>query len=174
MIIAFSGKVGSGKTTLTTELATRLEWPRVGFGDYVRSYAMQHQIEPTRENLQNTGELLLAKDAEQFCNNVLNQVIWQPYGHLIIDGVRHVDVLALIKKLVEPFRLFHIHVEAAEQNRLERLQSRYSFTDIQRIDNHSTELDVKEKLKQQADFNLQADLPVNLLVDQLIKALRIN
>lgn len=174
MIIALSGKVGSGKTTLTAELASRLEWPRISFGDYVRSYAIQHQIEPTRENLQNMGERLLAEDAKQFCNNVLNQVEWRPYGKLIIDGVRHVNVLALIKNLVEPFKLVHVHVEAEEQNRLERLEACYSFTDIQRIDSHSTELDVKDKLKQQADFNLQTDLPVNLLVDQLIRALQIN
>ncbi|WP_019991040.1 AAA family ATPase [Rudanella lutea] len=171
MTIAFSGKIGSGKTTLTTALATRLDWPRISFGDYVRSYAIEHHIEPTRENLQNIGERLLDNDAEQFCASVLSQVVWRSNGNLIIDGVRHISVLNIIKRLVNPFKFIHIHIEVDERTRIERLQSRYSSEQVLTIDNHSTEHDVKAQLKQEADIVLSTVLTTNEMIDQIVEVL---
>ncbi|QMW05413.1 AAA family ATPase [Spirosoma foliorum] len=173
MVVAFSGRIGSGKTTLTTELADQLGWPRTSFGDYVRLQAMQSNIDPTRENLQNLGEKLLEEDPRLFCDNVLNQIVWRSEGNLIIDGIRHVQVISLIKELVSPFEMIHVHIETDVQTRSERLYLRYSSVELQKIDNHSTELDVKHVLGEQADIVIKGDSTIASLVKETREHLKL-
>ena len=39
LVIGFAGRIGSGKSTLSSEVAERLGWRRASFGDYLRTVA---------------------------------------------------------------------------------------------------------------------------------------
>ncbi|HMP06718.1 MAG TPA: AAA family ATPase, partial [Lacipirellulaceae bacterium] len=71
--LAFSGHIGSGKSTLSRAVADAIGAARVSFGDHVRAVA-RHQGEPeTRERLQAIGEALVASKMNDFCQSVLDQ-----------------------------------------------------------------------------------------------------
>src|SRR5690242_7997878 len=99
-VVALSGRIGSGKSALASRLAQCLGCERVSFGDYVRAAALAKGLEPTGENLQLVGAALVEAGWEPFCRAVLAQAPWQPGQPLVVDGVRHVDALAHLKRLV--------------------------------------------------------------------------
>ena len=96
LVVAFSGKVGSGKSSVSAAVAQKLGWARVGFGDYVRKVALTQHLEATRQTLQDLGQHLLDTDARAFCEAVLAQAPISS-SPLVIDGVRHEHVLQLLK-----------------------------------------------------------------------------
>ena len=46
LVLAFAGRIASGKSTFSMGLAQVLGWPRVSFGDYVRQVARHSGLEP--------------------------------------------------------------------------------------------------------------------------------
>ena len=149
MVLAFSGKISSGKTSLTKDLSSYLGWPRVSFGDYVRSVAIDRGLDNERIVLQQLGEELLNNDIYIFCKAVLAQSNWQG-GPLIIDGVRHKAVLETLYELISPLPLIHVHLSIAEDIRQKRLNLE------NKIDNlHSTEYENYYLLSTTADVILE-------------------
>src|SRR5437667_11684940 len=96
LAVAFSGKLGSGKTTVSSSLAEALKWPRTSFGDYVREILRSRGLEQTRDNLQRFGTQLLNDDPRAFCRSVLLSCGWTPGDNLIIDGLRHLRTIQII------------------------------------------------------------------------------
>src|SRR4051812_46776907 len=104
-VVAFSGGIKGGKSSVSREVAARLEWPRVGFGDEVRSVVRSRSLDPCdRDTLQAVGQELVDTNARGFCQHVLSQAgsRWIPGGDLIIDGLRHVEVATALRELVKP------------------------------------------------------------------------
>jgi cytidylate kinase len=165
MVIAFSGKIGSGKSTVATALAQTLGLPQVSFGDYVRQQAQLRQLPQTRQQLQDLGEHLLQTDASAFCREVLGQAPNWPQG-VVVDGVRHQDVLQLLRQLVVPQSLFHIHLTLDEATRTQRVEQRSDGLlahgqEQYRTGTHPTEQQVTEALPRVADIvvNSSVSLP---------------
>src|SRR5262245_37743225 len=92
-VLSFAAPIEAGKTTVSTRVAELLIAPRVSFGEYLRGLARERGLEMTREVLQDLGEQLVRKDVRGFCEDVLKQQPWEPGRPLIIDGVRHIEVL---------------------------------------------------------------------------------
>ncbi len=168
-IIAFSGKIGSGKSSISKLIAEKFNFQRVSFGDYVRKIATERDIEHTRINLQNLGEFLLAENSYQFCLNVLNQASTNNSIFLVVDGIRHQIALDEIKKIVHPNDVFHVHLEINEEIRLERINKRQSTStnDIIKIDNHPSEIQVTSVLSKMADIVLNTDDTEENLIEVL-------
>ena len=85
MVLAFSGKIGSGKSSVSVAVADGLHLPWVSFGNYVRKRAKAQELEPTRQHLQDLGQALLLADADAFCAAVLAQAPDVENG-LVVDG----------------------------------------------------------------------------------------
>ncbi|MDB4766752.1 AAA family ATPase [bacterium] len=150
MIIAFSGKISSGKTTLSKEIASNLGIACASFGDYVRSIARERGLdEKDRRIVQNVGQSLIESGWREFCNSVLEAANWRNGDSIVVDGIRHCQAVATIKEIVkpQPFRL--IYVEVDSNLRLERLGK--NSTEMARMDAHSTEADVQNVLRSIAD-----------------------
>jgi dephospho-CoA kinase len=71
IVVGFAGSIASGKSTLSIEVASSLEWQRVSFGDYVRTVAQSQGLGDSREMLQAVGASLINQGMEQFCKAVL-------------------------------------------------------------------------------------------------------
>lgn len=173
IIIGFSGKIGSGKTTLSAAVAKALNWPCASFGDYVREVARRQGIETSRKMLQEIGALLV-ENPDEFCLSLLEQYGWKPGQHLIVDGIRHAKIIYALRKVTEPSRVFLIFVEVDEKVRKKRL---LNHKDIGKqrdpeLESHVTETDVKTALPTMADLLVDGTRPVPDLVNQILAWIR--
>jgi dephospho-CoA kinase len=169
LVLAFSGGLGAGKSLLATALAERLGWPRVSFGDYVRTYASQVQRDPKdRAVLQQLGQALVLTDREGFVRKVLDQ--HPTTGNLIVEGVRHVEILLELKKQVFPRTLKLIHIKADSETRQARFMRREHVERrlVARYDSDITEAQVARILPQYADHMVDGSLPIPILADQVV------
>lgn len=168
-VIAFSGGISSGKSTLSTAVANALGCPRVAFGDYVRKIAELRGLELSRENLQGLGESLLEKDLNQFCAAVLAQAPWKPGNPLVVDGVRHAEVAEALKALVSPSGLRLIYVNTDDRERQQRLRKTVKAKkSIKQLERHSTEVQVKRILQDLADLIVDGSKPPEQLVGEVV------
>lgn len=151
-IYAFSGSIGSGKSTLSFRLSKELNCKYASFGDYVRKQAIMVGISnPTRAQLQEIGERLISNGVKDFCQAVLQDIGWESGKPLVIDGVRHFDVLENLSKIFYPHKLFLIYLEVDEKTRIDRLVGRGRDEILQEEAEHSTEIEVRETLREKAD-----------------------
>lgn len=170
VVIGFSGKIGSGKTAISSELARSMGCHRVSFGEYVRSVARQRGLLESREVLQSVGEALLTSDAEGFCRAVLAQSNWERGLSLVIDGVRHQQVVDVLRRLVAPMRFVLVFVVADDQLRDSRLSTRSVGASISmEIESHSTEREVAGQLQAVADIEVDGALSVEEIILKIRK-----
>jgi transcriptional regulator with XRE-family HTH domain/dephospho-CoA kinase len=158
VVLAFSGRIASGKSTLSAEVARSLGWKRASFGDYVRIVAKSQGLEPSREVLQDLGESL-AKTPEEFCRSMLAHFGWQSGEPLVIDGVRHREIVEALRRLVAPLELRLIFVDSADEQRRERLvrKTDLDLDKMPRIESHSTEKQVSSVLPDIADLRVSTE-----------------
>ncbi len=170
-VIAFAGKIGSGKTTITTSLADALAWPRVSFGDYVRSVARERGLEETREVLQFVGTEILRADPRAFCNSVLANSGWKAGQNLLIDGLRHAETIKIISELTRAETLDIIFVKISEEVRLSRLKGREGSDPSYRalVEAHSSEAQVTSALADAADFVVDNDGTLQATISEIVK-----
>ncbi len=165
-VICFSSRIGAGKSTLATSLATSLGWPHTSFGDYVRGVADQRGTGQSREVLQQIGEELVSTNLEPFTRAVISRVAWQQ--GCVVDGIRHMQVLRTLKKIVSPLLTFLVFIDIDESVRRQRLRQRGMTEDeIDAADRHETEAQVRDLLKQQADIRLDGIRDVPELVHEI-------
>lgn len=168
-VIGLSGQLGSGKSSLASILAERSSWQRAAFGDYLRHLANQRGLETDRVSLQQLGEEQIALGWDAFCSAVLNHFEWRPGRGLVVDGIRHVDAVRTLNRLMYPQRLFLVHLAIDEEIRHGRLALRdgtQAF--LMSVEEHTTEADVKDALPRAADMVVDAARPVELLADEVL------
>ena len=99
-IVAFAGRIGAGKSSISQVLAGDLRWKFAHFGTFVRKTASKRGLDVSRESLQAVGEELEATDAEAFCRAVLDDAGWNLGEPAVVDGIRHVRILETLGSLV--------------------------------------------------------------------------
>ena len=169
-IICFSGKIGSGKSSVSFALAERLGCKRASFGSYVRYMVEKRGKDPTsRQSLQDYGQARVQLDIVQFCRDVLAHVSYMPPEQIVIDGVRHVDVLEVLIDLLSPARVSLIHLELDDESRHFRISDRGDDRDdIERAEQHVVEADLLDNLPRRADLILKASQPLDTVVQQCL------
>ena len=168
-IIAFAGKRGSGKTTVSEGVAKVLNWPRASFGEYLRAAAKRQGISDATENLQELGAAL-AKEPDRFCDAVLTFSEWEAGEPLVVEGIRHQEVLESLRRKVAPLEVRLVYLDIDESERIRRLNEREpSSTDrMKAVESHSTESQVKDVLSESADFHVSTKEPSNLVIDKIV------
>jgi adenylate kinase family enzyme len=152
-VFAISGSPRVGKTTLGEEMSRRLGFSFTSFGDYVRSIAQSVSDDsvPNRRALQDLGQQLVEADPRSFCSAVLERSRGTSSNPLVIDGLRHVRILPVLRGLL-PDRDFNlIFVESRSDVRSKRWEGRLSEEDMAAIDSHPVENDLG-LLRQQSDL----------------------
>jgi dephospho-CoA kinase len=155
-VIALSSRIGAGKSTIAKALSERLGWPRVSFGDYVRDVARSQGVQESRSTLQELGESLIQPDAAGFAKAVLSKVGFK--SGAVVDGIRHLEILCALQKIAAPLSVHLIYVDIAEEMRIQRLTERGMTADeIAMADSHSTEMQVRESLREKAALYVRGD-----------------
>jgi dephospho-CoA kinase len=171
-VIALSSRIGAGKSTIARAVSGRLGWPRVSFGDYVREAARNQGMQESRTTLQEVGESLVKQDAAGFTKAVLLTVNF--WSGVVVDGVRHMEILHALENLVAPLPVNLIFVETDEQVRIQRLTDRGMTADeIKTADSHSTEVQVRGVLRQNAALRTRGDGDTSKTVDMIVEWLKV-
>ncbi|MFH7026652.1 MAG: AAA family ATPase [Heteroscytonema crispum UTEX LB 1556] len=170
VVLGFAGSIASGKSTLSIEVALSLKWQRVSFGDYVRTVAQRQGLGESREVLQIVGASVVNQGIEQFCSSVLAQVNWKPGQPLVVDGIRHAEVVSTLHRLVTPSKLLLVFVAVNESIREARLIEKglTYCEDLQHIETHSTEVQVQTVLSKMADFTVDSTRKIEELVKEIV------
>ncbi len=158
IVLGFAGRIASGKSLLSTAVAARFQQKRVGFGDYVRRVANDLGLDSSdRNTLQDVGDFLL-KYPRAFCTKVLEQAHYQLGDGLVIDGLRHQEIVNELRTLVLPTRFVLIYVAADDQTIEPRLRQRgQSLDDLHCLERHATERQVRPVLAETADIRIVND-----------------
>jgi len=167
--LAFAGGIGSGKSSLGTQIADKVGWPYASFGDYVRGIARERGLDNSREVLQAIGAELMTGDLRQFCSAVIRQSKWVKTGSVVLDGVRHREVLPIIRELTAPARLLLVFVVTPREVRRSRLEQR-SRDEPERLDlieAHSTEVQIP-LLEELADLRVDGTGDIRELVNEVV------
>ena len=170
MVLVFSGQIGSGKSEISSRVAKALGWSYASFGDYIRSVAHSQGLDDTREILQELGESLVNKGAEDFCRSLLAHYNWRSGEPLVIDGLRHKEVADALRQLVLPLDIRIVLLEVDENIRRARLAKarRADFEWIEAVERHPTEVQVKSELPQIAHLKLEGNKPIQDLVHDVV------
>jgi dephospho-CoA kinase len=170
-VIALSGRMGAGKSTLAIAVSERLGWPRVSFGNYVREVARKQETQESRTILQELGESLVQSDPAGFTNAVISKVNFR--SGAVVDGVRHMEILHALQSLAVPLPVQLIYVETDEQLRIQRLTKRGMTPDeIRAADSHSTEVQVRGVLRETAALYTRGDGDVSKTVGLILEWLK--
>lgn len=174
-VVCFAGGIGSGKSAVSGRVATLLGWPRVGFGDYVRTVARERGLDEARETLQEIGAELVAKNLERFCQSVLKQAKRSTDESLVVDGIRHVEVLDAVRRLVSPARLVLIFIDVDLAVRKARLlEEGINGVRLGELESHSTEIQVGDRLRNAADLVVDGSRPPKTLANEIATLIRDN
>ena len=170
IVLGFAGSIASGKSTLSIEVAKALGWQRVSFGDYVRTVANCQGLRESREVLQAVGASLINQGVEQFCKSVLEQLNWKPGQPLVVDGIRHAEVVLTLRRLVAPSEFLLIFVMVNESTRETRLIEKglTHWGQLQQIEAHSTEVQVQTVLLEMADLTVDNTREIKELVEEIL------
>jgi dephospho-CoA kinase len=142
-VVAFGGRIASGKSTLATAVVGQLEIPSVSFGDAVRAEAARRGLPADRATLQGLGDELIAAGWDTFVDTVVRQAHWDGVEPLVVDGVRHVEAVRALERRCAPHPVVVVFIEAAPDQRAQRLARRgVGDQDIVAADSHPNEADL--------------------------------
>ena len=174
LVACFSGRIATGKTSVTQMLAEALGWRRTSFSDYLRALlAEQGNSDPTREALQDLGQALVTSDPDKFCRDVLTHGGFVPGGSFLLDGIRHVDIQERVVRLVAPSHCCLIHLAASDEVVAQRFLERgASEEELRRAESHVVERDLAAALPQVADAVVDASQPIAAVLEQCLNVIR--
>lgn len=162
LVIGLAGHARSGKSTLAVGLAKRLGGSVASFGDAVRRRAADLGLDAAdRETLMDLGQRWATEDPRGLSSEVLGPERGRA-DLLIIDGIRHLEVLHELQNSMPRFYL--VYVSAPEQLVTSRLEGQ---TDPRM---HASEREVPQ-LAARADVQIDGAGPVEALVTAILAAI---
>lgn len=177
LVLGFSGRIRSGKSTVTSATAQALGWPTASFGDFVRGEAARRQLPVDRDALQTVGEELISTLGwPEFCELTLAQAgLTRKSVPCIIEGIRHVPALETLRAMFEPVPVYLVHVQTSEVERERRLRREgVSSERAAAWSEHSTERDVRDALPGLADLCVTAEDSPDTAVDEILAWLSVS
>lgn len=163
--IGVSGRIGSGKTTISQAIADAVECPLASFGEFIRSAARNSGLNSeSRDILQSIGDSLIAKGWPQFCRDVLNAANWQPSTSIIVDGIRHTEAVKHLSAIVAPLPFILVHVDVEETLRGDRVRQRLVSSSSNEAESHGSEAAAKIVLPEMADVRVDGSAPLSTSV----------
>ena len=173
--IAFSGAIGSGKSSVSSEVQRMLGWPRVSFGEYVKKKVKGLGLDETdRAVLQRVGQGLVVSDLNGFVAGVLGQSpSWRRAPGVIVDGLRHAEVRDQLRIAVAPWALKLVIVKVDEDTRLARAQKEKAIElhVLSHYDRDITEAQVTKILPGLADVEIDNSLTPTLAAEEVVRRL---
>jgi hypothetical protein len=124
----------------------------------------------TREALQELGDELVRRDIRGFCEDVLKENPWRSGVPLVIDGVRHLEVLRELHELLAPAPEYLIYINVDRRTQLNRLEldDLPHTKPLEELEQHPTEVQVRSVLPDKAHLVLDGTLPAEELAHRVV------
>lgn len=170
-MVTFSGAIGSRRSELSSRVAAELHWPRVKFSKYIEKVIEGDGELVSRSTLQSYGQELVQHRLEEFIEGVLAEAPgWaESGGDLIVDGLRHTEVLLTLRRQVHPSKVVYIHVTADPNRREEGARERGIEEDmLYRYDRNLTEAQLPAILPAYADMVVDGALGFSVNVKKIV------
>lgn len=158
-VICIAGKAGSGKTTVAKYLSTQLNCRYVTVSDYLKSLCDGEEL--SRDILQAKGDECIQHGWAHFVQSFLRFVNWDGQNALIIDGVRHVSFMDMLKVYLYPNRPICVYLDADEDT----IQKHIAFRGSETINRMPLSEGYEEKLHQCADVIIPGNTSVSESID---------
>ena len=171
LLVCFSGKIGSGKTSTSRAVASELGCGHASFGDYLRHEASELGRDPScRKSLQDLGQSRIDQDAKSFCSDVLAAGGFVPGEDFVLDGIRHVKVLPHLASISAPSEIRLIFLNADAGLRSVRVADRAAGVpdDFDRATNHLVEADMEAELPMAAHATIDSSLAEREVITQCL------
>ncbi|MDE0230334.1 MAG: hypothetical protein OXJ62_15900 [Spirochaetaceae bacterium] len=172
LLVCFSGKIGSGKTSTSRAVASALRCGRASFGDYLRDVVATRGGDPgCRKSLQDLGQARIDQDAELFCSEVLTAGGFVPGEDFVLDGIRHVEVLPHLVSISAPSEVRLIFLKADAGLRSIRVADRAAWVpeDFDAAADHLVESDMEAELPMAADAIVDSSIPERDVIKHCIR-----
>jgi hypothetical protein len=172
VVITLSGAIGSRRSDLAIQLARRLGWPRVKFSDYIKKVIRDDGGDPeNRTQQQSYGQKLVQNRLDEFVGNVLAMAPdWGPGSDLLVDGLRHVEVLLTLKNKVAPSKVLYVDVSVDPLRRESGAKERgIAEQMLYRYDRDLTEAQLARILPAYADLKVDGTLGFSINVDEIVQ-----
>jgi cytidylate kinase len=141
-ILFFSGRVGSGKSTIATCVSERLSWRILSFGDFVRGVATERGENPLdRSILLAIGVELMSNGPENFCLDFVRFFDVSNKSNLVIEGLRHAALIPAFRRLGFSDWCRLVYLASSEKTRNGRIAKRRETLGLSEIDQHPIESD---------------------------------
>lgn len=116
-VICIVGKIASGKTYVSKSIADRNQWLRCSTSDFLRDILCKNGVcFPSREQLQEIGELEIIKGWSIFARDFMNYAMAKSTGnYLLVDGIRHIEFFDEIKNIVFPKKCILIYLDIPKE-----------------------------------------------------------
>jgi hypothetical protein len=175
--LGFAGKLGAPRSETSKAVAEHLGLPRASFGEYMRDYAGKRGLPVTREVLQEIGDDLVKKDAELLCDKVLSRADWTKGSPIVIDSIRHDEVLPVLESRLAPIPFGFICVDLewdVQQKRWDKNKEAEQrdlpfHKTLEELQTHDAEIDIITSFIQKADLVVDGSKPIKDLVALIIK-----
>ncbi|HEY3295640.1 MAG TPA: AAA family ATPase [bacterium] len=172
-LLTFGGEIGSGKSALSRAVAERLGWKRVTFVELLRAELVSRGIvQPTRAQLQDLGQTWVDTDVTGFARSLLQHAEWRPGDSLVIEAIRHLEILQALRELTNPGSVFLVLTELPEEVRMERRRLRGDTEWSDGEGEHRAEAQSHGILRQHADVTIDTTLPIDTCVEQVMDWLK--
>jgi len=171
-VIGIAGKIGAGKTTLSTALSRNTGWQSINLGSYLKLLAGS-SFQGDRQTLQELGARLVRDSLSEVCQGVLEHVGWRAGIGLILDGIRHSTVINEFRRLVSPTPVLLVYVDTGDTVRKARYSERTSASELElsEAEKHYMEQEPANTLPQIADIIVRGDIELEGEVDYVKKSI---
>ncbi len=175
LLVCFSGKIGSGKSSVSKAVADVLGCRHASFGDYLRQYVAWHGGDPvSRKLLQDLGWSWIEQNPKSFCTNVLAAGKYMRGEDFVLDGIRHVEVLPYLERIADPSKLRLIFLKTYAELRRTRIRKRSAnlLEDFDRAGSHVVEAEMEDQLPKIAHAIVDGSLNMRDVIKQCIGLIR--
>jgi len=163
VIVAVAGPIMSGTSSVTKAAAAPAK--PASFGEHLRRETGAQD----RHALAEAGQKLVDGDADAFAKAVVEAAGWRADQPLIIDGVRHVQILQSLRELVFPVPIILAYVDVTPAVYAQRIEKKGKLSEALQFSDHPTEQQVKSRLAKIADIRVDNSGNVTDAVKSLIR-----
>ena len=161
-IYLISGSIGSGKTWLSNKISALLKCDRCSFSDYVKWKCEQQGMISDRETLNRIGQKAVSEWLSEFIYFLLNCTTEKTSDILLIDGLRHMEVLSEIDKYCDEYEV--IYIDSDSETIVQNLIARNTLEEDSKLFSTEQQLPL---IKEKANLIIRNSSEVDTVIEYI-------
>lgn len=161
-VYLIAGNIGSGKTWLSNKISDLMKFDRCSFSDYIKWKCEQLGMLSNRETLVLVGQKAVSEWLSEFIYYLFNCTTEKTSEVLLIDGLRHIEVLDEIAKYCDEFEI--VYIDSNTETITRNLRTRNTLEEDNRLYSTEQQLPI---IKGKANLIINSSNEVNTVIDYI-------